>query len=128
MKAVHRGTDIGERMSNAFRDRLEFGTRKVVIIGTDCYDLTAAIIEAAFTELSNCDIVIGPVLDGGYYLLGMNNHHPQLFNDIIWSTDTVLRDTLTRCANLGLRYFLMPVLSDINDEKDLLNHPISNGS
>jgi rSAM/selenodomain-associated transferase 1 len=127
-KTVQQGTDLGERMSNAFSDTLELGVKKAVLIGTDCYKLNTEIIANAFTELSNYDIVIGPALDGGYYLLGMNNHHPQLFNDITWSTDTVLMETLTRCADLGLRYFLLPVLSDIDDEKDLLNHPILNRS
>jgi rSAM/selenodomain-associated transferase 1 len=127
-KAIQRGTDLGERMSNAFKDILEPGAKKAIIIGTDCYELDTEIIANAFTQLSNYDIVVGPALDGGYYLLGMNNYHPKLFNDMTWSTDTVLKETIARCAELGLRYFLLPVLSDIDDEKDLLNHPILNGA
>jgi rSAM/selenodomain-associated transferase 1 len=124
LKNVQYGDGLGERMSNAFRDTLEYGEKKVVVIGTDCYDLTTAVIEAAFAELANYDVVIGPALDGGYYLLGMNIHQPHLFGNMEWSTDTVLKETLTRCADLGLRYLLLPVLSDIDDEKDLLNSNI----
>jgi rSAM/selenodomain-associated transferase 1 len=124
LKAMQRGTDLGERMSNAFKDILESGTNKAIVIGTDCYELNTDIIANAFTKLTHFDIVIGPALDGGYYLLGMNNYHPELFNDIRWSTDSVLNDTLDRCAELDLRYFLLPVLSDIDNENDLLNHPI----
>ena len=128
LKTVQRGADLGERMSNAFRDALEYGTNKAVIIGTDCYDLTSTIIADAFSELSNFDIVIGPALDGGYYLLGMNTHHPSLFDNMEWSTEAVLLETLTRCGDLDLRYFLLPVLSDIDEEKDLLNSNIFNRS
>jgi rSAM/selenodomain-associated transferase 1 len=128
LKTVQHGEGLGERMSNAFKDTLEYGAKKTVLIGTDCYELNAEIIANGFTELSNYDIVIGPALDGGYYLLGMKTHHPQLFNDITWSTDTVLKETLARCAELGLRYFMLPVLSDIDDENDLLNYPILNGA
>ncbi|MEO6850935.1 MAG: TIGR04282 family arsenosugar biosynthesis glycosyltransferase [Mucilaginibacter sp.] len=127
-KAMQRGIDLGERMSNASKDKLETGAKKAIIIGTDCYELDTEIIANAFTQLSNYDIVIGPALDGGYYLLGMNSHYPKLFNDITWSTDTVLKETIARCAELGLRHFLLPVLSDIDDENDLLNYPILNGS
>jgi rSAM/selenodomain-associated transferase 1 len=127
-KAMQRGTDLGERMSNAFKDTLEPGANKAIIIGTDCYELNTDIVANAFIELSNYDIVVGPALDGGYYLLGMNNHHPQLFYNMTWSTNTVLKETLARCAELGLRYFLLPILSDIDNENDLLNHPILNSA
>lgn len=127
-KAMQRGNDLGERMSNAFSDILEPGKGKAIVIGTDCYELNTRTIENAFNELTHYDIVIGPSLDGGYYLLGMNNHHPELFNGITWSTDTVLKVTIAHCAKLGLRYFLLPVLSDIDNENDLLNYPILSGA
>ncbi len=120
LKTVQQGTDLGERMSNAFNDALKHGHKKAIIIGTDCYELSAPVITEAFEQLNSYDIVIGPALDGGYYLLGMNKHHPALFDDMVWSTDTVLGETVKRCDQLGLRYFLLPVLADIDEEKDLL--------
>jgi len=127
LKKTQRGADLGDRMSTAFDKTLKKGFDKAVIIGTDCYDLTNAVIEDAFSALENHDVVIGPALDGGYYLLGMKNHYPQLFNEMVWSTDTVFNETLARCNDLNLRYFLLPVLSDIDNEKDLVNTNISGG-
>lgn len=127
LKNIQRGADLGERMSTAFDKMLKKGFDKAVIIGTDCYDLTNAVIEDAFSALENHDVVIGPALDGCYYLLGMKNHYPQLFNEMVWSTDTVFDDTLARCTDLKLSSFVLPVLSDIDDEKDLVNTNISGG-
>jgi len=127
LKNIQRGADLGERMATAFDETLKKGFYKAVIIGTDCYDLTNAVIADTFSALENHDVVIGPALDGGYYLLGMKAHYPQLFDDMVWSTDTVFDNTLARCADLKLSSFLLPVLSDIDDEKDLVNTNISGG-
>ncbi len=126
LKALQLGVNLGERMSNAFKETFKNGAKKAVIIGTDCYDLTPAIITDAFTALNKYDVVIGPALDGGYYLLGMQTYRPQLFDNIKWSTDAVLKETLSHCAGLGLSHFLLPVLSDIDVEKDLISANILN--
>jgi rSAM/selenodomain-associated transferase 1 len=123
-KTVQQGADLGQRMSNAFKAILKNNRTKAVIIGTDCYDLTEAIIARAFEQLNNYDVVIGPAFDGGYYLLGMKAHHPTLFENINWSTSAVLNETLARCNESALTYCLLPVLDDIDDEKDLLNTAI----
>ena len=124
LKTVQQGGDLGERMAKAFNDNLKNGVKKVVIIGTDCYELTGGIITDAFAQLEQHDVVIGPALDGGYYLLGMKVFHPELFVDVAWSTPSVLKDTLSRCESLTLNYFLLPVLSDIDEERDLLHTDI----
>lgn len=123
-KVLQEGVGLGERMSNAFRDVVSGGLEKAIIIGTDCYELTRDIIDYGFAQLDQYDVVVGPALDGGYYLLGMKEHHPELFDGIAWSTDSVLQETLSRCDNLSLRYFLLPDLSDIDEEKDLLKTDI----
>jgi len=123
-KVLQEGVGLGERMSNAFRDVLNGGWGKAIIIGTDCYELTRDIIDNAFAQLDQYDVVVGPALDGGYYLLGMKEHYPELFDGIAWSTDSVLQETLSRCDNLLLRYFLLPDLSDIDEEKDLVKTDI----
>jgi len=118
-KQVQQGVDLGERMKNAFAAAFQNGYGKVLIIGTDCPYLNAEIIMKAFIYLQSHDAVIGPAEDGGYYLLGMKQLYPDLFGNIQWSTHTVLNDTLKLCDNLKLTYQLLPVLNDIDNEKDL---------
>ena len=96
-KRVQLGKDLGQKMDNAFEDLFERGYSKIVIIGTDCPELNAGIITNAFTFLDTRDVVIGPAQDGGYYLLGMNQSHTTLFQDIPWSTSSVLKETIDRC-------------------------------
>jgi len=118
-KEVQQGFDLGERMKNAFAATFQKGYDKTVIIGTDCPDLNAGIIMNAFAYLNSHDVVIGPAEDGGYYLLGMKQLHSQLFEKITWSTSIVLDETVRKCAVLRLGYYLLPVLKDIDEEKDL---------
>jgi rSAM/selenodomain-associated transferase 1 len=118
-KQVQSGHDLGERMKNAFTDIFKKDYEKIVIIGTDCPDLNPNIILNAFARLDFHDVVIGPAEDGGYYLLGMKQIHPQLFENISWSTDAVLSETQIKCDDLQLDYHLLPMLKDIDEEKDL---------
>jgi rSAM/selenodomain-associated transferase 1 len=113
------GTDLGERMENAFRSVFGRGARKAIIIGTDVPDLSAAIIDDAIGALDLCDVVIGPCQDGGYYLLGMKELHTGLFTDIPWSTDEVLEKTLGKVSALHLGIGQLPILADIDTEDDL---------
>lgn len=121
-KMVQQGTDLGERMQGAFRQAFAAGATKVVIIGSDCAALTAELVEAAFQQLDHTSFVIGPALDGGYYLLGMNQFYPEVFDNIAWSTEKVLAATLERIQSLGHNYSLLPVLSDIDYESDWEQH------
>lgn len=118
-KEVQEGNDLGERMKNAFAAILQKDYDKVVIIGTDCLDMNAEIITNAFTAMDSADVVIGPAEDGGYYLLGMKKLYPELFENMQWSTDLVLPETIRKCVDLQLKYSLLPVLNDIDEEKDL---------
>ena len=118
-KEVQQGADLGERMKNAFTSAFRKGYDKIVIIGTDCPDLNAGIIMNAFVYLQSHDVVIGPAEDGGYYLLGMKQLYSDLFENLQWSTIAVFNDTLKICDELELTYQLLPVLNDIDEEKDL---------
>lgn len=120
-KAVQSGIDLGEKMKNAFSDVLNSVHQKVIVIGTDCPGISPEILQRAFNQLTNTDIVIGPASDGGYYLLGMKALHPQLFDNIEWSTSAVLQATIDRCIQTNLRYQLLEELSDIDEEKDLVH-------
>jgi len=119
-KQLQRGSDLGERMCLAFAHAFNAGNERAVIIGTDCMEISSAIIMNAFVYLNQYDIAIGPAKDGGYYLLAMKQLHYQLFKSIGWSTDEVLAQTLAICERLNLSVFLLPELSDIDDEKDLI--------
>jgi len=117
---MQNGKDLGEKMSNAFLEAFNMGYKRVVIIGSDCFELSENIIENAFTILSENEAVLGPAKDGGYYLLGMKNFYPSLFQNKKWSTESVLKDTLLDFSNLNVSFKLLPTLSDIDEEKDLL--------
>ncbi len=110
---------LGQKMKAAFEHVFNKNSGDVLIIGSDCYDLSQKLIENAFTTLKEADIVIGPAADGGYYLLGMKMLCPDLFKNINWSTDTVLKETIAVCDNLGLHYFLLPVLKDVDRQEDI---------
>lgn len=110
-------TDLGGRMKAAFQKAFE-DHDKVVIIGSDCASLNAEIIKNAFTALEDNSFVIGPTFDGGYYLLGMKQFEPSVFDDIQWSTDEVFPKTIERIQTLNAAYHLAPQLSDIDFEED----------
>lgn len=118
-KKLQLGTDLGDRMKNAFEYVLDLGYDKTIIIGSDCYELTTQILEEAYDELIITDTVIGPCNDGGYYLLGMKQLIPELFTDIAWSTHTVLPATIQAFKNLQLQYGLLQALNDVDDEASL---------
>jgi rSAM/selenodomain-associated transferase 1 len=118
-KLLQSGGDLGEKMENAFKAGFNSGYKSICIIGTDCLDLTEKIVIEAFQTLLTNDVVIGPAVDGGYYLLGMNYLHPELFKNKVWGSDTVLTDTLHDIALLGLTSFQLQLLNDIDRIEDL---------
>ena len=112
------GTDLGERMKNAFEQTFSDGAGSTVIIGTDVPDLNETIIQNAFNHLEAHDAVIGPSTDGGYYLLGMKAPGRNLFDGVQWSTGSVFGETLTRLHELQASYFILETLTDIDTFED----------
>ena len=110
--------DLGQRMKTAFDEAFDEGYKKVIIIGSDVYSLSELIIQQAFHELNYHDVVIGPALDGGYYLLGLKMNYPKIFNDKNWGTKSVLKETLDDIKSKSI-FFLNPQ-NDIDDYDDLL--------
>lgn len=119
IKKLQEGTDLGERMFNAFKDLFYLGFEKVIILGSDCFDLRTEIIEDGFRTLSDHKVVIGPASDGGYYLMGMNVLIPDLFFDKAWSTDQVMEQTVNELGRMSISYGLLPELNDIDNIEDL---------
>ncbi len=118
-KFLQKGKDLGERMDRAFGQAFGQDYDKVIIIGSDCIEISSEIIEDALKALDDNNVVIGPAQDGGYYLLGMDRHYPHLFKNKVWSTSDVLLDTILDIKKLKLSYALLPTLSDVDEEKDL---------
>lgn len=120
--------DLGERMADAFQRAFAAGGKHVIIIGSDCPELTVEILEEAFAALDTCDAIIGPARDGGYYMLGMNRFIPELFQGIAWSTPAVLAQTFEAFDRLRLDYGIFPTLSDIDTEADWLAYEVRSHS
>lgn len=118
-KNIQKGNDLGERMANAIKNSLGNWASKIVLIGSDCYELNSGIIEKAFIMLDKNDVVIGPANDGGYYLIGMKNMHDKIFKNKEWSSENVLLDTIIDCNELELTHYLLPTLNDVDREEDL---------
>ncbi|MDB4036815.1 TIGR04282 family arsenosugar biosynthesis glycosyltransferase [Polaribacter sp.] len=120
-KHLQVGEDLGIRMLHAFKNGFETGYEKVLIIGSDLYDLTAETIENAFIALENNEVVIGPAEDGGYYLLGMNSLEEKVFKNKDWGTETVRKDTLEDLKDK--KVFLLGELNDVDVFEDIEHHP-----
>ncbi|WP_299013346.1 TIGR04282 family arsenosugar biosynthesis glycosyltransferase [uncultured Polaribacter sp.] len=115
------GEDLGVRMLNAFKNGFNAGYQKVMIIGSDLYDLSSKNIEKAFEELDSNDVVIGPAEDGGYYLLGMNTLQENVFKNKDWGTATVRKETLT--ALIDKKVKLLAFKNDIDIYEDIVDIP-----
>ena len=113
------GSTLGEKISNAFEKVFSMGVKKAVIIGSDCVDVGKETVNTAMGSLKNNDVVLGPAEDGGYYLLGLNRHRPEIFRDIEWSTGEVLNQTVENINNNNLSYSLLETLKDIDTVDDL---------
>ncbi|MEM6397658.1 MAG: TIGR04282 family arsenosugar biosynthesis glycosyltransferase [Bacteroidota bacterium] len=121
-RRVQSGEDLGQRMLSAFEEVFKEGAERVVIIGSDCPGVDSDLLVEAFAHLKDNDLVLGPALDGGYYLLGMKQPQPTLFQDMNWSTETVAKETRKRAKNEGLSLFKLPTLSDVDYLEDWLNY------
>jgi len=110
--------DLGTRMAEAIEWGLGHWSR-VCVIGTDAPDVSGAVVCEAAAALDSADVVLGPALDGGYYLIALKRNRPELFTDIAWSTETVLAETRSRCQALGLTVTELAVRSDIDRLQDV---------
>lgn len=116
-KKLQIGNDLGERMKNAFAEGFEKGFQKIIIIGSDLYDLEQADLKHAFQELDHSDYVFGPALDGGYYLLGMKQMNTKIFENKKWGTPKVLQATLENLKQENIR--LLKPKNDIDIFEDI---------
>ena len=101
------GDDLGARMQQAFTTLFGKGYQRVFIVGTDVPSLPLDHYKQALVLLDTHDVVLGPALDGGYYLIGLNRRTPELFTAIPWSTGQVLALTQEKARTLGLTTALL---------------------
>lgn len=115
------GENLGERMKNTFNLCFSEGSQSVVVIGSDSPDLPAWIIEEAFFSLDDHDVVIGPSIDGGYYLIGFRREtfNPAVFVGPKWGTANVFRQTMTSLQETGTLVYVLPVWQDIDRPEDI---------
>ena len=114
---IQEGELLGDKMRRAIQDRFAEGYVRVVIIGSDSPSLPVSYIETAFD--SDKDMVLGPSTDGGYYLIGMKGKVVEVFDEVNWGTETVLRETCDRLVKNGVELELLPVWYDIDSPEDL---------
>lgn len=111
--------DLGDRLTHAAQSAFATGATSVVIIGTDCPQLDTHILQKAFEQLRQHDLVIGPAKDGGYYLIGARQFMPELFQGIAWSTSEVLQQTVKVAERMRLTIAYLPMLADVDYPEDL---------
>jgi len=118
-KHIQSGDGLGDKMYNAMKHSFGEWAGKVVLIGSDCFELNSGIIEEAFKALEESDYVLGPAKDGGYYLIGMKELNLEIFQNKEWSSENVFLDTLLDIKNQEKSHYLLPTLSDVDIEEDL---------
>ncbi len=121
------GDDLGRRMKHALSRTIRQGAERVLLIGSDCPAIDAHIISSGLEQLAGHDLVLGPAMDGGYYLIGLragSKEYAGLFTGIDWGTDQVLLQTTAEADRKRLSHALLPRLHDIDGPEDLVyfNH------
>lgn len=111
--------NLGIKMQSSFQQAFDRNYKRVVTIGIDCPDINLAILNEAFDSLQQHELVLGVAKDGGYYLIGLNKTIPQLFQNINWGTDIVLKQTKAIAEKLNLKVKYLTTLSDIDYPEDL---------
>ncbi len=114
-----KGIDLGDKMIDAFDKAFNSKAENVVIIGSDCPDISGDIIRKAFTLLEDNDLVLGPAEDGGYYLIGLCSKENSLFCDVNWGSEHVLKQTEKKAEESGLSVAYLEELKDIDRPQDI---------
>lgn len=111
--------DLGARLTAFFSMTLKDEDDRAVLIGSDSPTIPMEFVAEAFERLKEFDCVIGPATGGGYYLVGLRRPVPELFENIIWNSSSVLAQTVQRMSEAGVSLFLLPPWYDIDDVDDL---------
>lgn len=110
--------NLGARLARA-AERALGNAEQVLLIGTDCVEMSGVLLREAAQALQEHDAVIHCTADGGYALLGLRQFSPILFGDIPWSTAAVSSMTLARIGQLGWSVHVGQMLHDVDEPQDL---------
>ena len=116
-----RGTNLGQKISNALKELFDKGYGKVIIMGSDVPDISKEVIQRSLILLDEKNVVIAPADDGGYSLLGIDAFYPMLFENIEWSTEKVFETTRSIIAENNLSLEVIEKLNDIDTRNELEN-------
>ncbi len=114
------GGDLGQRLTDAFATAFNEGATRVVVMGSDCPEIDSAILDEATNALSHADVVLGPAIDGGYYLIGLKENQPDLFQGIDWGSESVFRQTARKAKQSRCIVHRLQTLSDVDYPEDLV--------
>lgn len=106
---------LGERLMRGFQTAFADGAKRVLAIGSDCPYVEIRHVRNALASLASSDVVIGPALDGGYWLIGMKRFRPEIFSGIDWSTEHVRSQTENQARKSGATVALLEPLEDVDD-------------
>ncbi|SFR39144.1 hypothetical protein SAMN04490243_1484 [Robiginitalea myxolifaciens] len=118
---LQQGSDLGEKMQNAFMEAFHAGYKRVVLIGSDLPDLDTQVLSDAFAALQSQKVVLGPASDGGYYLVGLVEVPGQIFSGKAWGGPEVLADTLSDLK--GIPVSLLAEKNDVDRYEDIAHRP-----
>ena len=117
---IQEGDHLGARLEKAFRRAFDDGIQRIVVLGSDSPTLPFQCIEEAFDDLAHYDAVLGPSLDGGYYLIGCSKFIPEVFKEISWGKSTVLRETAEALNHSQCSFSYLIDWYDIDTDEDLM--------
>ncbi len=110
--------DLGQRMQSVIDQQIAEGAEQTVLLGADSPTVPLPFIEEAFRRLEEVDLVLGPAMDGGYYLIGCHRNVPPVFQGVPWSTSRVLAETVARLGSTSDRLALLPPWYDVDTQSD----------
>jgi glycosyltransferase A (GT-A) superfamily protein (DUF2064 family) len=105
--------DPGDRLEDAFR-RLLDGAGQACVMGADCPDLPMAYLKRAYVKLKHRDVVVGPTLGGGVYLVGLKRVFPGLFGNLSPRNGELFREMLRRVESSGRSCAVLPPWYEVN--------------
>jgi glycosyltransferase A (GT-A) superfamily protein (DUF2064 family) len=118
---LQRGNSFGARLTNAFVEIFNKGYENIIAIANDCPDISIQVLEDAHAHLKEDTVVLGPAIDGGDYLIGINkkNFKSSSFEHLPWNTSDLHHAVLQYAEAAQMEIVTLVTLADIDDRKAL---------
>ena len=113
-----KGGNLGDRMTNAMQEAFRRGAGGCILMGTDLPNVIADDIKLAESALSTSDVVFGPSIDGGYWLIGLRTPFQKVFEGKHYGTGSVLTEAVAVCRAYGLKVALLREAFDVDVPED----------